>query len=108
MAVRVPTADVSMVDLTCRLSKPTTYADIKATMKSAAESARYKGIIGYTEDMVVSSDFITDPRTSVFDANAGIMLSDTFVKLIAWYDNEWAYSAKCLDLIAHMAVVDGK
>ena len=88
MSMRVPTADVSVVDLTCRLAKPTTYEEIKAAMKEASESERFKGIIGYTEDAVVSSDFIDDARTSVFDATAGIMLSDTFVKLIAWYDNE--------------------
>ena len=94
MSMRVPTADVSVVDLTCRLAKPTTYEEIKAAMKEASESERFKGIIGYTEDAVVSSDFIDDARTSVFDATAGIMLSDTFVKLIAWYDNEWGYSNK--------------
>ncbi len=107
MAFRVPTADVSVVDLTVRLAKPTTYDDIKATMKAASESARWKGVIGYTEDAVVSSDFIHDPRTSVFDAEAGIMLSDTFVKLVAWYDNEWGYSNKVVDLICYMAKVDG-
>ncbi len=107
MSFRVPTADVSVVDLTCRLAKPTTYDDIKATMKAASESERYKGIIGYTEDAVVSSDFITDPRTSIFDAEAGIMLSETFVKLVAWYDNEWGYSNKVVDLIKYMGKVDG-
>ena len=89
MAFRVPTADVSVVDLTCRLATPTTYEEIKKVMKEASESERFKGIIGYTEDAVVSSDFIHDSRTSIFDATAGIMLSDTFVKLVAWYDNEW-------------------
>lgn len=107
MAFRVPTADVSVVDLTVRLEKPTTYDDIKATMKAAAESDRFKGIIGYTEDAVVSSDFIHDARTSIFDAGAGIQLSDTFVKLVAWYDNEWGYSNKVVDLILHAAKVDG-
>ena len=104
--MRVPTADVSVVDLTCRLAKPTTYEEIKAAMKEASESERFKGIIGYTEDAVVSSDFIDDARTSIFDASAGIMLSDTFVKLIAWYDNEWGYSNKVVNLIEHMYKVD--
>ena len=108
MSFRVPTVDVSVVDLTVTLNTPTTYEDIKATMKAAAESEEYKGIIGYTEDAVVSSDFIHDPRTSVFDADAGIMLNDTFVKLVAWYDNEWGYSCKVVDLIRHMAKVDAK
>ena len=106
MAFRVPTADVSVVDLTVNLKTPTTMDDIKKTMKEAAESAQWKGIIGYTEDAVVSSDFITDPRTSIFDATAGIQLTDTFVKLVAWYDNEWGYSNKVLDLIEHMYSVD--
>ena len=108
MAFRVPTADVSVVDLTCRLAKETTYDEIKAAMKEASESDRFKGIIGYTEDAVVSSDFITDPRTSIFDATAGIMLSPTFVKLVAWYDNEWGYSNKVVNLIQHMAKVDAE
>ncbi|MDR1569283.1 MAG: type I glyceraldehyde-3-phosphate dehydrogenase [Oscillospiraceae bacterium] len=107
MSVRVPTLDVSMVDLTVTLLKPTTYEDIKATLKAASESDRWKGIIGYTEEDVVSSDFIHDPRTSIFDAKAGIQLNDTFVKLIAWYDNEWGYSNKVVDLISYMAKVDG-
>lgn len=106
MSFRVPTADVSVVDLTCRLATPTTYEEIKKVMKEASESERFKGIIGYTEDAVVSSDFIHDPRTSVFDATAGIMLSDTFVKLVAWYDNEWGYSNKVVNLIEHMYEVD--
>ncbi|MGI5849322.1 MAG: type I glyceraldehyde-3-phosphate dehydrogenase [Christensenellales bacterium] len=105
MAFRVPTADVSVVDLTVRLEKDTTYDEIKAAMKTAAEG-ELKGIVGYTEDMVVSSDFIGDPRTSIFDANAGIMLNKNYVKLIAWYDNEWGYSNKVLSLIEHMASVD--
>ena len=108
MAFRVPTADVSVVDLTVNLKTPTTMDDIKKTMKEAAESAQWKGIIGYTEDAVVSSDFITDPRTSIFDATAGIQLTDTFVKLVAWYDNEWGYSNKVLDLIEYMAKVDAR
>ncbi len=102
MAFRVPTCDVSVVDLTCRLAKPATYEDIKAAMKAASEG-ELKGILGYTEDEVVSSDFIGEVRTSVFDAKAGIALSDTFVKLVAWYDNEWAYSNKLLDLLVHVA-----
>ena len=101
MAFRVPTANVSVVDLTCRLEKPASYEDIKKAMKAASEG-KMKGIMGYTEDMVVSSDFIGETCTSVFDANAGIPLSDNFVKVISWYDNEWGYSCKVLDLIAHM------
>jgi glyceraldehyde 3-phosphate dehydrogenase len=108
MSFRVPTIDVSVVDMTCTLNTPTTYEDIKATMKAASESKEWKGIVGYTEDAVVSSDFIHDARTSIFDANAGIMLNETFVKLIAWYDNEWGYSCKVVDLIRHMAKVDAE
>ena len=88
MAFRVSTADVSMVDLTCRLEKDASYEEIKAVTKKASESPEWKGIIGYTEDKVVSSDFITDVRTSIFDADAGISLNANFVKLVAWYDNE--------------------
>jgi len=106
MSFRIPTPDVSVVDLTVNLAKPTTMDDIKATMKAASESDRWKGIIGYTEDAVVSTDFIHDSRTCIFDATAGIQLTDTFVKLIAWYDNEWGYSCKIVDLIAYMAKVD--
>nr|MDD6335226.1 type I glyceraldehyde-3-phosphate dehydrogenase [bacterium] len=105
MAFRVPTLDVSVVDLTCRLATPTTYDAIKAAVKEASEGAM-KGILGYTEDAVVSTDFIHDSRTSIFDAMAGIQLSDTFVKLVSWYDNEWGYSNKVLMLIEHMAKVD--
>lgn len=105
MAFRVPTLNVSVVDLTCKLSKATSYDDIKATIKAAAEG-EYKGIIAYTEDDVVSSDFIGEAATSVFDAKAGIMLNDTFVKLVSWYDNEWGYSCKVVDLVEHMAKVD--
>ena len=108
MSLRVPTPDVSVVDLTCRLEKGASYDEIKAAMKKASESPEWKGIIGYTEDAVVSSDFYTDPRTSIFDAAAGISLNDHFVKLVAWYDNEWGYSNKVCDLIAHMATVDAK
>ena len=105
MAFRVPTADVSVVDLTCRLEKGASYDEIKAAMKKASESDEFKGIIGYTEDAVVSSDFITDPRTSIFDAGAGISLNDNFVKLVAWYDNEWGYSNKVVDLISYISKV---
>lgn len=108
MSIRVPTPDVSVVDLTCRLEKGASYDEIKAVMKAASESPEWAGIIGYTEDAVVSSDFYTDPRTSIFDALAGISLNDHFVKLVAWYDNEWGYSCKLLDLVAHMAEVDAK
>ena len=107
MSFRVPTLDVSVVDLTCRLEKSTTYEEICAAIKEASEN-ELKGILGYTEDAVVSSDFLTDPRTSIFDAKAGIMLNPNFVKLVAWYDNEWGYSNKVLDLISHMYAVDHK
>ncbi|AEE23638.1 type I glyceraldehyde-3-phosphate dehydrogenase [Paraglaciecola chathamensis] len=102
MAFRVPTADVSVVDLTVNLAKPATYEQICAAMKSASEG-ELKGIMGYTEDAVVSQDFIGDTRTSVFDATAGIALTDTFVKLVSWYDNEIGYSNKVLDLVAHIS-----
>ncbi len=105
MAFRVPTLDVSVVDLTVRLEKSTTYEEICAKIKEASEGS-LKGILGYTEDMVVSSDFIGDSRTSIFDAKAGIMLNPNFVKLVSWYDNEWGYSNKVLDLIGHMYTVD--
>ncbi len=101
MAFRVPTADVSVVDLTVRLEKAATYDEIKAAMKLASETTM-KGVLGYTEDSVVSTDFIHETRTSVFDANAGIALNGNFVKLVSWYDNEWGYSNKVLDLIAYM------
>jgi len=107
MAFRVPTINVSVVDLTCRLEKPATYDEIKAVVKKASEN-ELKGILGYTEDAVVSTDFIGDPRTSIFDAEAGISLNDHFVKLVAWYDNEWGYSNKVVDLIVHMAKVDAQ
>ena len=102
MAFRVPTADVSVVDLTCKLAKEATYEEICAEMKKASETY-LKGVLGYTEECVVSSDFIGETCTSVFDANAGIMLNSTFVKVVGWYDNEWGYSCKCVDLIKHMA-----
>ncbi len=104
MAFRVPTLNVSVVDLTCRLEKATSYEDICAAMKKAAEG-ELKGILGYTQDEVVSSDFIGDSRTSIFDAKAGIMLNPNFVKIVAWYDNEWGYSCKLLDMIAHIDTV---
>lgn len=107
MSFRVPTMDVSVVDLTVRLGKPASYADIKAALKNASEN-ELKGILGYTEDDVVSTDFIGESCTSVFDAKAGIALNDGFVKLVAWYDNEWGYSCKVVDLILHMAEVDAK
>ena len=107
MSFRVPTLDVSVVDLTCKLSKPATYEEIKAAVKEAADNS-LKGILAYTEDEVVSTDFIGNPNTSIFDAKAGISLNPTFVKLIAWYDNEWGYSNKVVDLIAYAAGVDAK
>ena len=107
MSFRVPTLDVSVVDLTVRLSRDTTYEEICAAVKEASEG-RMKGILGYTNEDVVSSDFIGDPRTSIFDEKAGIMLNPRFVKLVAWYDNEWGYSNKVLDLIGHMATVDAE
>ena len=106
MSFRVPTLDVSVVDLTVNLNKPTSYEDICKVMKEAAEG-ELKGILGYTEDQVVSSDFLGDARTSIFDAKAGIQLTPTFVKVVSWYDNEWGYSNKVLDLINHMAKVNG-
>ncbi|MBU1678034.1 MAG: type I glyceraldehyde-3-phosphate dehydrogenase [Bacteroidetes bacterium] len=102
MSLRVPTPNVSVVDLTVNLKTATTYDAIKAAMKEASETT-LKGVLGYTEDAVVSSDFLGEERTSVFDANAGIMLNDKFVKVIAWYDNEWGYSCKVVDLVLHMA-----
>lgn len=107
MSMRVPTLDVSVVDLTVNLAKPAKYDEICAAMKKASEN-ELKGILGYTEDPVVSSDFIGDPHTSIFDAKAGIALTDTFVKVVSWYDNEWGYSNKVLDLITYMAKVDHK
>ena len=107
MSMRVPTLDVSVVDLTVNLVKPAKYEDICAAMKKASEG-ELKGILGYTEDAVVSSDFLGDPRTSIFDKGAGIALTDTFLKVVSWYDNEWGYSNKVLDLIRHMFKVDHK
>ncbi len=105
MSFRVPTLDVSVVDLTCQLAKPAKYEDICAAMKKASEG-EFKGILGYTDEDVVSADFIGDTRTSIFDAKAGIALTDNFVKIVSWYDNEIGYSNKVLDLIAHMAKVN--
>ena len=107
MSMRVPTLDVSVVDLTVNLAKPAKYDEICAAMKAASEG-ELKGILGYTEDAVVSSDFLGDARTSIFDAKAGIALTDTFVKVVSWYDNEMGYSNKVLDLIRHMYSVDHK
>ena len=107
MAFRVPTLDVSVVDLTVRLEKPTTYEEICAAVKAASEGSM-KGILGYCDEAVVSSDFYGETNTSVFDAKAGIMLNDQFVKLVAWYDNEMGYSCKILELIKHMYEVDNK
>jgi glyceraldehyde 3-phosphate dehydrogenase len=98
MAFRVPVADVSVVDLTVKLEKSASYEDIKTAMKEASEG-ELKGILGYTEDEVVSADFIGETRTSVFDAKAGIALNDNFVKVVSWYDNEWGYSNKIIDLV---------
>ena len=106
MSMRVPTLNVSVVDLTVRLAKETSYEEICKAMKEASEG-ELKGILGYTNEDVVSSDFIGDARTSIFDVKAGIQLSPTFVKVISWYDNEWGYSNKVLDLIAYMAKVNG-
>jgi glyceraldehyde 3-phosphate dehydrogenase len=104
MAFRVPTPNVSVVDLTVLLAKPAKYDEIKAAMKKASDG-ELKGILGYTEDAVVSTDFMGDPRTSIFDADAGIALSDTFVKVVSWYDNEMGYSHKVCDLMLHMDTV---
>jgi len=106
MAFRVPTVDVSVVDLTCMLETETTYDEIKAEVKLASETYA-KGVVGYTEDQVVSSDFIGETCSTVFDAGAGIMLTPTFVKLVSWYDNEWGYSTRLVDLVGFMAVKDG-
>ncbi len=107
MSMRVPTLDVSVVDLTVSLEKATTYEEICKALKEASEG-ELKGILGYTDEMVVSSDFVGDPHTSIFDEKAGIMLNDHFVKLVSWYDNEWGYSNKVLELIEHMNKVDNK
>jgi glyceraldehyde 3-phosphate dehydrogenase len=101
MAFRVPTPNVSVVDLTVNLEKPASYEEIKEAMKAAAQGG-LKGILGYTEDDVVSTDFLGESCTSIFDASAGIALTSTFMKLVSWYDNEWGYSCKCVDLIRHI------
>merc|ERR1711907_359165 len=106
MAFRVPTVNVSVVDLTARLDKGASYEEICHALKQASEG-ELKGILGYQEDEVVSADFITDPRSSIFDSKAGISLSQNFVKLVSWYDNEWGYSNRVLDLGVHMARVSG-
>ncbi|KAI8884096.1 glyceraldehyde-3-phosphate dehydrogenase 3 [Backusella circina FSU 941] len=108
MSFRVPTPDVSVVDLTVRLEKPASYDEIKAAIKAASESPSLKGILGYTEDQVVSNDFVGCSESSVFDAKAGIQLSPTFVKLVSWYDNEYGYSTRVVDLLAYIASVDAK
>jgi glyceraldehyde 3-phosphate dehydrogenase len=112
ISMRVPTLDVSVVDLTANLAKPATKDDICAAMKKAAATpiaeGGLQGVLGYTEDAVVSSDFLGDARTSIFDATAGVYLTDTFVKVISWYDNEWGYSNKLLMLVEHMAKVDAE
>ena len=105
MAFRVPTPDVSVVDLTCKLEKGATMDEIKALIKAKAESPEYKGIMGYTEDQVVSNDFISDSRSSIFDAGACIGLTPTFVKLVSWYDNEWGYSNRLVELAMHVTSV---
>merc|ERR1712176_129460 len=107
MAFRVPTADVSVVDLTCKLEKGTTYEELCAEIKSKADGPM-KGILGYCDEPLVSTDFETEPTSSIFDAGAGIMLSPKFVKCVAWYDNEWGYSNRVVDLMCHMAAVDAK
>ena len=108
MSFRVPTANVSVVDLTVNLEKSTTYPEVCNAMKEASLSEDLKGILGYTEDMVVSTDFLSDSRTSIFDANAGMQLDDKFVKVVSWYDNEWGYSSKIIDLIEYMFNVDNR
>merc|ERR1712194_542188 len=107
MAFRVPTIDVSVVDLTCRLGKAPTYEEICATIKANSEG-EMKGVLGYCDEPLVSTDFESDSRSSIFDAGAGIMLNPNFVKLVAWYDNEWGYSGRVLDLMKHMAAIDAK
>ena len=107
MSFRVPTLDVSVVDLTCNLEKPATYEEICAEVKRASEN-EMKGIVEYVDEPVVSSDFIHDAHTSIFDSEAGIQLTDTFVKLVAWYDNEWGYSNKLVDLLIYISSVDHK
>jgi glyceraldehyde-3-phosphate dehydrogenase/erythrose-4-phosphate dehydrogenase len=104
MAFRVPNADVSVVDLTCRLNKSATKQDIEQAILEASKSSELKGIIGFTDEEVVSSDFIGDSRSSIFDAKACVYLNDHFVKLIAWYDNEWGYSCRLVDMLLYVSV----
>merc|ERR1712241_564711 len=106
MAFRVPTPDVSVVDLTCRLENPATYEEICEVVKRAAASDM-QGILDWTDDEVVSTDFVSHPASSIFDVRAGISLTDNFVKLVSWYDNEWGYSNRLVDLALHMKTVDG-
>lgn len=106
LSMRVPTINVSVVDLTVRLQKPTTYANLVETMKEASEN-ELKGILGFTKDEVVSQDFVNDPRSSIFDAKAGIGLNENFHKVVSWYDNEWGYSNRILDLALHVQKVSG-
>ena len=101
MAFRVPTVDVSVVDLTCRLEKGASFEEVKAAMKHASEN-ELKGVLGYTDEGVVSQDFVSEPRTSVFDANASMGLNDNFVKIVSWYDNEFGYSTKLVELALHI------
>ena len=108
MAMRVPTANVSVVDLTCRIEKGASYEEIKAVIKAASENGELKGILGYTEDQVVSTDLNGDERSSIFDAAAGIALNANFIKLVSWYDNEWGYSRRVVDLISYIAGVDSQ
>jgi glyceraldehyde 3-phosphate dehydrogenase len=108
MAFRVPTANVSVIDLTVNLTKPTSYSKVCKVMRDASESEALKGILGYTDEMVVSTDFLSDIRTSIFDAKSGIQLDDKFLKVVSWYDNEWGYSHKLIDLICYMYKVDSK
>merc|ERR1712127_1068571 len=107
MAFRVPTTDVSVVDFTAKLAKETTYEEICAAIKAKSEG-EMKGILGYCDEPLVSIDFESDSRSSIFDAEAGIMLNPTFVKLVAWYDNEWGYSGRVVDLMKHVATIDAK
>tara|TARA_B100001113_G_C21090426_1_gene614080 strand:- start:301 stop:1314 length:1014 start_codon:yes stop_codon:yes gene_type:complete len=108
MSFRVPTANVSVVDLTLNLNRPTSYSEVCKVVKEASESDELKGILGYTDEMVVSTDFLSDSRISIFDAKAGIQLNEKFLKVICWYDNEWGYSNKMIDLIRYMFKVDNK
>jgi len=108
MSMRVPTTDVSVVDLTVRIEKAASYDEIKAALKAASESAELKGILGYTEDDVVSQDFVGDSRSSIVDAKAGIALNKNFIKLVSWYDNEWGYSRRVCDLLVYAAKKDGE